>query len=120
MDSKDFQKYLPNFSNSQWFLVQYDQEPQKFTRKVVQTDDLIWNEELQNIGDGSDGRSKEHVLIRDLGRLHLGHIVYRSHTQQECIEHHSFLQMICMQVVGSSFYTLISFLYKQKYILIFL
>lgn len=102
MDSKDFQKdLLPlDESKSEWFLVQYDQDAQKLTRKIVNSDDLMWNEELLKVESDNDGqKKKEHVLIRDQNKLHLGHIIYRAKTLEECIDHHTYLQIICMQLV---------------------
>ncbi|XP_011293532.2 uncharacterized protein LOC105261982 [Musca domestica] len=102
MDSKDFQKdLLPlNESKSEWFLVQYDQDAQKLTRKIVNSDDLMWNEELLKVESDNDGqKKKEHVLIRDQNKLHLGHIIYRAKTLEECIDHHTYLQIICMQLL---------------------
>ncbi|XP_013112635.1 uncharacterized protein LOC106090848 [Stomoxys calcitrans] len=101
MDSKDFAIDISK-SNNEWFLVQYDEEPHKLTRKIVKFDDLIWNEELQNIEySDAGGRKKEHVLIRDQGKLHLGCVIYKACTQKECIDHHTFLQIICMQLLYS-------------------
>ncbi|XP_075152173.1 uncharacterized protein LOC142226172 [Haematobia irritans] len=99
MDGKEFQQNL-QFHNKEWFLVQYDQEPQKLTRKVVKFDDLIWNEDLQTV-ESTDVRAHLKVLIRDLDKLHLCSVIFRAKTQEECIEHHTFLQIICMQLLHS-------------------
>lgn len=106
MDSKLLINSFSSQENKeyQWFLVQYDKNPQKFIRKIVQSQDIIWNENLQtSTSETNDSthqqQQKEHVLIRDHEQIFLGYIISKSIEEKDVLEQQKYLQLICMQLV---------------------
>lgn len=106
MDSKLLINSFSSQENKeyQWFLVQYDKNPQKFIRKIVRSQDIIWNENLQtSTSETNDSthqqQQKEHVLIRDQEQIFLGYIISKSIEEKDVLEQQKYLQLICMQLV---------------------
>ncbi|KNC33496.1 hypothetical protein FF38_05837 [Lucilia cuprina] len=103
MDTKLFVKPFDIVKNIQfqWYLVQYNKDPNKFARKVIRSDEIIWNPNFQLPMPNYETQQKEHVLIPDQGQIYLGYIIHKASSEQEALDRLKRLQYLSLQVIQS-------------------